>query len=70
MEETRIGMPGPPWRKSSYSGANGCVEVQELDDRVTIRNSRDRNGPVLEFTSQEWRAFVKGVRDGEFGIPG
>jgi hypothetical protein len=54
------------WRKSSYSGINGCVEVASIDATVIIRDSKDRQGPVLVFTPAEWAAFLKGVRSGEF----
>jgi hypothetical protein len=54
------------WRKSSHSGANGCVEVLHGDDQVAVRDSKDPSGPVLRFTPREWRAFLAGVRDGEF----
>ncbi len=54
------------WRKSSYSLANGCVEVADIDGKVGLRHSKDRRGPVLLFTPSEWRAFLDGVRDGEF----
>ena len=59
---------GPAWIKSSLSYANGnCVEVSELEPgAVGVRNSRDREGPVLRFTPEEWRAFLGGVRKGEF----
>jgi hypothetical protein len=59
---------GPAWIKSSLSYANGnCVEVSELElGAVGVRNSRDREGPVLRFTPEEWRAFIGGVRKGEF----
>jgi hypothetical protein len=58
----------PAWIKSSLSYANGnCVEVSELEQgAVGVRNSRDREGPVLRFTPEEWRAFLGGVRQGEF----
>jgi uncharacterized protein DUF397 len=58
----------PAWIKSSLSYANGnCVEVSELEQgAVGVRNSRDREGPVLRFTPEEWRAFLGGVRKGEF----
>jgi Domain of unknown function (DUF397) len=60
----------PDWRKSSYSGNNGgnCVEVaSNLPGVVAVRDSKDREGPVLLFTPDEWRAFVDGIRHGEFG---
>jgi len=54
--------------KSSQSFANGnCVEVAGLPDgRIGVRNSRDCTGPILRFTSDEWDAFLGGVRMGEF----
>jgi hypothetical protein len=57
------------WRKSTLSHTNGCVEVAFVGDRVAVRDSKDRNGPVLLFTPFEWEAFVGGVRDGEFDTP-
>jgi hypothetical protein len=57
----------PEWRKSSHSGANGCVEVARVGDLIAVRDSKDPEGGVLLFNTREWRAFVAGVRDGEFG---
>ena len=59
---------GSYWIKSSLSYANGnCVEVASLPDgEIGVRNSRDSAGPVLRFTSDEWHAFLGGVRNGEF----
>ena len=54
------------WRKSSFSGSNGCVEVAILDGAVAVRDAKDPAGPVLRFTRDEWAAFLAGVRDGEF----
>ena len=58
----------PTWVKSSLSFSNGnCVEVASLTHgEVGVRNSRDSSGPVLSFTSDEWHAFLGGVRNGEF----
>jgi hypothetical protein len=51
------------WRKSSYSGNNGgaCVEVATTD-RVLVRDTRDREGPVLAFGRQAWEAFAAKVK--------
>jgi hypothetical protein len=51
------------WRKSSYSGSNGgeCVEVASAE-AVLVRDTTDRNGPVLTFTADAWRAFTAAVR--------
>jgi len=56
------------WRKSSYSGGAGnCVEIAgNLPGTVGVRDSKDSAGPVLVFTPGIWRAFVAGVKNGEF----
>jgi hypothetical protein len=57
------------WRKSSRSGSNGaCVEVRDQGAAVQVRDSKDREGPVLAFTAAEWEAFIGGAKDGEFDL--
>lgn len=58
------------WVKSSRSGAAGhCVEVAFLADRtVGVRDSKDPEGPKLNFTRDEWSAFVAGVANSEFDL--
>jgi hypothetical protein len=54
------------WRKSSWSIFNGnCVEVAVLPDGIVVRDSKDADGPVLRFTSDEWDAFIREVRSGK-----
>jgi hypothetical protein len=64
-----VELPPSSWKKSKLSGPNGCVEVAFVEDRVAVRDSKDRHGPVLTFTPTEWKAFIGGVRDGEFELP-
>jgi uncharacterized protein DUF397 len=54
------------WRKSRHSAINGCVEVAFVENQVAVRDSKDRGGPILMFSDLEWRAFVRGVQDGDF----
>jgi hypothetical protein len=56
------------WRTSSRCNAYGtCVEIAHLPgDDIGVRDSKDSSGPVLRFSSAQWRDFVVGVQDGEF----
>lgn len=56
------------WWRSSYTGETGnCVEVaRPPGGGWWVRDSKDRSGPVLQFTTAEWSAFTSGVRDSEF----
>jgi len=67
MTELRAGI-SDVWKKSSLSGGAGCVEVRRCTHGVQIRDSKDQGGPVLTFTTNEWKAFLEGVQLGEFQI--
>jgi hypothetical protein len=56
------------WFKSSRSNVDGsCVEVNhDQQDAVLVRDSKDKSGPVLHFTLNEWAAFIEGAKLGEF----
>lgn len=55
-----------PWQKSSFSSGGNCVETAATAERVWVRDTKDRSGPVLGFSRAEWTAFLAGVRAGEF----
>lgn len=67
----RVDLANAVWFKSSRSnGQSNCVEVAFLSEgAVAMRDSKDRSGPALTFTQGEWRAFIAGAQDGEFGNP-
>lgn len=56
------------WMKSHHSNPSGnCVEMALLPGGdVAVRNSRHPEGPALIYTEDEVRAFLAGVRDGDF----
>lgn len=59
------------WRKSSRSSGNGgqCVEVAtNLSGVVAVRDSKDPEDPKLIFTPAEWRAFISGLKAGDFAL--
>jgi hypothetical protein len=56
-----------PFTKSSLSMGNGnCVEVAHVSGHYLMRDSKDRTGPTLQFTPDEWNAFIGGIHNGEF----
>jgi hypothetical protein len=52
------------WRTSSYTGANGgaCVEVGPVEHMIAVRDSKDREGPVLQVSPAAWRQFADRVK--------
>lgn len=68
------------WHESRNDAeSTGRVEVTITDDAaaasahkadadrlILMRDSKNPDGPVLAFTEAEWRAFIAGVKDGEF----
>jgi hypothetical protein len=57
------------WRTSTLCNNGTCVEVALIDGGVAIRDSKNRQGPILQFASSEWEAFVGGVHRGDFELP-
>jgi hypothetical protein len=62
------GMCVEVFRKSTFSEINGsCVEVSRDGEMTAVRDTKDlEGGPTLYFTEDEWQAFIKGVKAGEF----
>lgn len=56
------------FKKSSKCGTSTCVEVAIGLTKVWVGDSKHPNGGNLEFTTDEWTAFVEGVKLGEFDI--
>jgi uncharacterized protein DUF397 len=54
------------WRKSSYSSQDGnCVEVAiNQSGAITVRDSKNPDGPKLLVSPAAWRAFVRGLKVG------
>jgi hypothetical protein len=57
------------YRRASFCGSSGCVEVAIDGPTVSVRDSKLPDSPVLVFDAQEWTAFLLGVKAGEFDGP-
>ena len=66
MTSSSPGNDATSWVKSSLSNLGNCFEVARLGPNlIGVRNSRTPEA-VLHFTNAEWKAFVQGVRIGDF----
>jgi hypothetical protein len=54
------------WLTAGPCEAGSCVEVASSGDGVAMRDSKDKGGPILRFTQNEWVAFLTGAKAGEF----
>ncbi|MFD7584174.1 DUF397 domain-containing protein [Kitasatospora sp. NPDC059811] len=54
--------------KSSYSNGQGgeCVEW-DVNHPARVRDSKDPDGPRLNFSPEGWSSFVAAVKEGTFG---
>lgn len=52
------------WRKSSFSesGGSGCVEVAFAVTGVSIRDSKNATGPILDVPEPSWRHLLTMTR--------
>ena len=51
------------WRKASYSNGSGaCVEVGRASDRVSVRDTKDRDGTTLALSADAWASFTASLR--------
>lgn len=61
-------IPEGAWRSTPGNKGEAVVEVAFLErGAVAMRNSWDLD-TVLRYTPEEWKAFVLGVKDGEFDL--
>lgn len=56
----------PHWRRSGRCSTGACVEVARVAELVLIRDSKVPDSAILHVSTQEWKAFVTGVKAGDF----
>ena len=54
------------WHISRTCDTGACVRVARKGALVVIGNTNDPDGQVSEFTAEEWRHFLAGVKLGDF----
>lgn len=54
------------WRISRHCDGGECVMVAEHDGSILVASTRSKNGPFIRFTPDDWRAFVRMAKSGDF----
>ena len=54
------------WRVSRTCDSSACIKVARQGEVVIVGNTVNPAGPVSQFTVDEWRHFVAGVKLGDF----
>lgn len=54
------------WRTALNCDGGACVRVAATETSVLIGSTRQPSGLVLEYTPDEWHAFVAGIKNGDF----
>lgn len=54
------------WVISRACDGGQCIMVARKGENVVVGNTENPDGPASEFTADEWRAFVAGVKLGDF----
>lgn len=58
---TRTAVPMSTWRKSSHSSGEDhadCVELASRPTHTAVRDSKNPDGPTLQFPESGWRTFL------------
>ena len=61
-----MGNERAPLKWSARCADGACVEVTEDGGTVMMRDSKDPTGPVLTFSRESWKRFIRAAKDGEF----
>ncbi|MGH3158751.1 MAG: DUF397 domain-containing protein [Streptosporangiaceae bacterium] len=60
---TPPGMSRAAWRKSTRSNNGGdCVEITSAGHVIAVRDSKNPDGPHLDFGPHQWAAFVASLK--------
>ena len=65
-EQPELDLSHAQWQSSSRG--TGDVEIAFVEGFVAMRQGRQPDKPALIFDPGEWRAFVRGAREGEFDL--
>lgn len=54
------------WRIARNCNGGACIRVAPRGKMVVLGDSKDPDGPVLNYTRSEWEVFITGIKRGDF----
>lgn len=66
LSTLRVDSGEPRWQTASFCEGGACVGVAREGEQVLVANTSIPEAPEASFTRNEWKAFVAGVKNGEF----
>ena len=65
-----VDLTGAAWQKSNFSSGNtdNCLEVAFVGTSIAVRDSKDPDGDAQVYDHGEWKAFLDGVKTGQFDL--
>ncbi len=65
MFQTSAEVPSLQWGKARRSIGNGaCVEVAPAKGQIFIRDSQNKDGPIIRYPISSWHVFLKDAKAG------
>jgi hypothetical protein len=52
------------FRRSSYCAGGECILVSQRDGVITLRDSTQPQGDMLNYAPEDWRSFVRRIKAG------
>lgn len=46
-----------------------CVSARVTKDGASVKDTKDKGGPILTFDRGEWDAFITAVKAGQYDLP-
>lgn len=50
------------WTKSTRCSNSGCIEVARSVERVSVRDGKNPDGPVLDVAADAWRVLIAAIK--------
>ena len=69
MSPISLGLRDLDWRTARRSAGNGaCVEVATANHHVLVRDSKDQDGPIMQYPGDAWQAFLAMAKRGRIDL--